>query len=93
MRDAYRKYIRHLKEARSGSGATTRVPYRFAKDLDFLQPIVEMRETEASWEEQDVMDDQLEAQPEAQAQICLEEGPEDLSQSQTSSNLWETNLR
>ncbi|XP_073467133.1 uncharacterized protein [Aquarana catesbeiana] len=91
MRDAYRKYIRHLKEARSGSGAAPRVPYMFAKDLDFLQPIVEMRETEASWEEQDVMDDQLEAQPEDQAQISLEEGPEDLSQIQSSSNLWETN--
>ncbi|PIO13855.1 hypothetical protein AB205_0181290 [Aquarana catesbeiana] len=91
MRDAYRKNIRHLKEARSDSGAAPRVPYMFAKDLDFLQPIVEMRETEASWEEQDVMDVQLEAQPEAQDQICVEEGPEDLSQIQTSSNLWETN--
>ncbi|PIO27677.1 hypothetical protein AB205_0127790 [Aquarana catesbeiana] len=78
MHDAYRKYIRHLKEARSGSGAAPRVPYMFAKDLDFLQPIVEMMETEASWEEQDVMDDQLEAKPEAQAQINLEEGTEDL---------------
>ncbi|PIO31517.1 hypothetical protein AB205_0045460 [Aquarana catesbeiana] len=68
-------------------GAAPRVPYMFDKDLDFLQPIVDMRETEASWEEQDVMDDQSEAQ----AQISLEEGPEDLSQIQRSSNLWETN--
>ncbi|PIO37102.1 hypothetical protein AB205_0213760 [Aquarana catesbeiana] len=91
MRDAYRKYIRHLKEARSGSGAAPRVPYMFARDLDFLQPIVEMRETEASWEEQDVMDDQLEGQPEAQAQISFEEGTKDFTQIQSSLNLWERN--
>ncbi|XP_077330915.1 uncharacterized protein LOC143973906 [Lithobates pipiens] len=91
MRDAYRKYIRHVKEARSGSGAAPRVPYMFARDFDFLQLIVEMRETEASWEEQDVMEDQPESQPEAQAQIEFQEGTEDLSQIQSSSNLWETN--
>ncbi|PIO29490.1 hypothetical protein AB205_0003030 [Aquarana catesbeiana] len=63
----------------------------FAGDLECLQPIVEMRETQASWEEQDVLDDQPKAQPEAQAQIVFQEGTEDLAQIQRASNLWETN--
>ncbi|PIO39158.1 hypothetical protein AB205_0209010 [Aquarana catesbeiana] len=68
-------------------GAKARVPYMFAGDLEFLQPILEMRETQASWEEQDVLEDQAEAQD----QIGLQEGTEDLAQIQIASNLRATN--
>ncbi|PIO37030.1 hypothetical protein AB205_0004820, partial [Aquarana catesbeiana] len=73
MWDDYQTNLRHFEEM-SGSGK-------------FIQPILEMRETQASWEEQDILEDQAEAQE----QIGIKEGTEDQSQIQISSNLWAPN--
>ncbi|PIO36481.1 hypothetical protein AB205_0102550 [Aquarana catesbeiana] len=45
------KDLRKLKEGRSGSGSKRLAPYAHAGDLDFLKPVLEMRETQASWED------------------------------------------
>lgn len=37
---------------RSGSGAMSFKPYSYAKDLEFLRPILEMRSTDTCWEDE-----------------------------------------
>ncbi|XP_040210565.1 uncharacterized protein LOC120941310 [Rana temporaria] len=92
MRDAFKKYNKHLREVRSGSGAPARVPYMYAEDLAFLKPLIEMRETEASWDEQDVLEDQPESQSEAQSvpAVCIDPN-EEIPEMPLGSDLWVTN--
>ncbi|PIO11307.1 hypothetical protein AB205_0159930, partial [Aquarana catesbeiana] len=51
LKDSYNRYLRKLKEGRSGSGSKRLAPYAHAGDLDFLKPVLEMLETQASWED------------------------------------------
>lgn len=44
LKDCYNRYLRKLKEGRSGSGSKRLAPYAHAGDLDFLKPVLEMRE-------------------------------------------------
>ncbi|PIO10756.1 hypothetical protein AB205_0207090 [Aquarana catesbeiana] len=41
------------RESKSGSGAPPKHPYAFARYMDFLKPVLELRNTEASWEEEE----------------------------------------
>ncbi|PIO34255.1 hypothetical protein AB205_0110290, partial [Aquarana catesbeiana] len=51
LKDCYNRYLRKLKEGRSGSSSKTLVPYAHAGDLEFLKPVLEIRGTQASWED------------------------------------------
>ncbi|PIO23042.1 hypothetical protein AB205_0033290, partial [Aquarana catesbeiana] len=53
LKDTLQRHRRLEREARSGSGATPKRPYAFARYLDFLKPVLELRNTEASWEEEE----------------------------------------
>ncbi|PIO13830.1 hypothetical protein AB205_0025550, partial [Aquarana catesbeiana] len=50
LRDCFKRYLRKISEARSGSGSKRLVPYVHADELDFLRPHIELRETQSSWE-------------------------------------------
>ncbi|PIO23977.1 hypothetical protein AB205_0220930 [Aquarana catesbeiana] len=51
LKDKLQRHQRLEHEARSGSGAAPKRLYAFARYLDFLKPVLELRNTEASWEE------------------------------------------
>ncbi|PIO11399.1 hypothetical protein AB205_0063330 [Aquarana catesbeiana] len=51
LKDCYNRYLQKLKEGRSGSGSKRLAPYGHAGDLDVLKSVLEMRETQASWED------------------------------------------
>ncbi|PIO14764.1 hypothetical protein AB205_0022960, partial [Aquarana catesbeiana] len=53
LRDCFKRHLRRLHECRSGSGSKRFVPYVHAEELQFLWPFMELRETQASWEEGD----------------------------------------
>ncbi|XP_073488852.1 uncharacterized protein [Aquarana catesbeiana] len=53
LKDTLQRHQRLEREARSGSGAAPKRPYSFARYLDFLKPVLELRNTEASWEEEE----------------------------------------
>ncbi|PIO14673.1 hypothetical protein AB205_0196470 [Aquarana catesbeiana] len=63
LRDCYKRYLRKLLEARSGSGSKRVVPYVHAEELEFLRPSMELRETQSSWQ---VAQEGQEAPPEPQ---------------------------
>ncbi|XP_068098794.1 uncharacterized protein [Hyperolius riggenbachi] len=47
VKDSYIKDLKlELQESRSGAGASTRTPYKFRQNMQFLRPYVELRETE-----------------------------------------------
>ncbi|PIO34880.1 hypothetical protein AB205_0199390 [Aquarana catesbeiana] len=50
LKDCYNRYLQKLK-GRSGSGSKSLAPYAHAGDLDFLKPVLEIREIQASWED------------------------------------------
>ncbi|PIO38757.1 hypothetical protein AB205_0100440 [Aquarana catesbeiana] len=53
FKDTLQRHQRLELEARSGSGAVPKHPYAFARYLDFLKPVLDLRDTEASWEEEE----------------------------------------
>ncbi|PIO41262.1 hypothetical protein AB205_0152150, partial [Aquarana catesbeiana] len=53
LKDTLQRHQRLEREARSGPGAAPKRPYAFARYLDFLKPVLELRNTEASWEEEE----------------------------------------
>ncbi|PIO26226.1 hypothetical protein AB205_0149770 [Aquarana catesbeiana] len=53
LKDTLQRYQRLEREAQNGSGAAPKRPYAFARYLDFLKPVLELRNTEASWKEQE----------------------------------------
>ncbi|PIO25934.1 hypothetical protein AB205_0180260 [Aquarana catesbeiana] len=42
---------------RSGSAAMSFTPYSYAKDLEFLRPILEMRSTDTCWDDEPAEED------------------------------------
>ncbi|PIO23474.1 hypothetical protein AB205_0143640 [Aquarana catesbeiana] len=52
LKDTLQRHQRLQRESRSGSGAPPKHPYAFARYMDFLKPVLELRNTEASWEEE-----------------------------------------
>ncbi|PIO15428.1 hypothetical protein AB205_0088150 [Aquarana catesbeiana] len=53
LKDTLQRHQRLECEARSGSGTAPKRPYAFARYLDFRKPVLELRNTEASWEEEE----------------------------------------
>ncbi|PIO34460.1 hypothetical protein AB205_0097820, partial [Aquarana catesbeiana] len=53
LKDTLQRHQRLEHEAQSGSGAAPKRPYAFTRYLDFLKPVLELRNTEASWEEKE----------------------------------------
>ncbi|PIO14995.1 hypothetical protein AB205_0072920 [Aquarana catesbeiana] len=53
LKDTLQRHQRMEREARSGSGPASKRPYAFARYLDFLKSVLELRNTEASWEEEE----------------------------------------
>ncbi|XP_073458472.1 uncharacterized protein [Aquarana catesbeiana] len=72
LRDTYTKYVKNLRESKSGSAASKKKPYAFAGYLAFLKPVLELRNTESSWQEEEVMvpEDQVEAPAEEEIVDC-----------------------
>ncbi|PIO09328.1 hypothetical protein AB205_0205750, partial [Aquarana catesbeiana] len=63
LRVCYKRYLRKILEARSGSGSKRVVPYVHAEELEFLRPSMELTETQSSWQ---VAQEGQEAPPEPQ---------------------------
>ncbi|PIO16319.1 hypothetical protein AB205_0107690 [Aquarana catesbeiana] len=61
LRDCFKRYLRKLNDAQSGSATKRVVPYIHADELEFLRPWMDLRETQSSWEVPD------EGQEESQA--------------------------
>ncbi|PIO24478.1 hypothetical protein AB205_0058280, partial [Aquarana catesbeiana] len=53
LKDTLQRHQGLQREARSGSGAPPKRPYAFARYMDFLKPVLELRNKEASWEEEE----------------------------------------
>ncbi|XP_040187722.1 soluble scavenger receptor cysteine-rich domain-containing protein SSC5D-like [Rana temporaria] len=51
IRDAYTRYMRLIRNTRSGSSACAPKEYIHAKELEFLRPSLTLASTENSWEE------------------------------------------
>ncbi|XP_073467300.1 uncharacterized protein [Aquarana catesbeiana] len=67
LKNTYRKYLREEHERRSRAAATQKRLYVFARYLEFLKPVLELRSTQASWEQEE---DDEEEEEEGEAMAC-----------------------
>ncbi|PIO30720.1 hypothetical protein AB205_0164400 [Aquarana catesbeiana] len=55
--DSFNSHLKKERSMRSGSAAMSFTPYSYAKNLDFLRPILEMRSTDTCWDDEPAEED------------------------------------
>ncbi|XP_077345472.1 uncharacterized protein LOC143989270 [Lithobates pipiens] len=72
LKNTYRKYLREEHERRSRAAETQKQLYVLARYLEFLKPVLELRSTQASWEQEEDEDDDDDddEEEEGEAMVC-----------------------